>query len=434
MIQKSLFRSIAAEKPLAEDLKPGSMQEFVGQKHLFSQSRILTDILNKKKLPSLVLWGPPGTGKTSLSRILKAALSLPSFEIQATAFSTKDIKKLGDTARERFQSGGSRTLVFIDEIHRLNKAQQDTLLGYVEEGSFLLIGATTENPSFELNSALLSRVHVLCFQKHDKDSLAAIYIRGKNNGRIKVSLSEAALEALCSRADGDARFFLNQLEIIQDSHDKDEVLNLEELEELLTTRLAYHDKNRDQHYDLISAFHKALRASDTQGALYYLQRMLQGGEDRRFIIRRMIRFASEDIGLADPQALIQANAAREAFDFVGMPEGDLAIYQAVVYLASAPKSNAIYQAQKKTAELVQKTGQIPIPLHLRNPATKFMGEQGYGKNYQYDHDAPYHITGQNCLPHEITVEELYSPGELGFEKEIRKRLEFIEKIRLRRKN
>ena len=264
MIQKSLIRSRVAEKPLSEDLKPVSMLEFVGQKHLFSQSRILTDILHKKKLPSLILWGPPGTGKTSLSRILKATLELPSFEIQATAFSTRDLKKLGDAARERFQSGNSRTLLFIDEIHRLNKAQQDTLLGYVEEGSFLLIGATTENPSFELNSALLSRVHVLCFKKHDKQSLAAIYQRGRENGRIKVTLDETALEALCSQADGDARFFLNQLEIIQDGYQSKQVLDVDALEDLLTTKLLYHDKNRDQHYDLISAFHKALRASDTQ--------------------------------------------------------------------------------------------------------------------------------------------------------------------------
>jgi len=434
MLQKSLFSSGTIEKPLAEELKPDCLDDFLGQEHLFSQSRILTDILGKRRLPSLVLWGPPGTGKTSLSRILKTVLSLPSHEIQATAFSTRDLKKLGDTARERFQSGGSRTLLFIDEIHRLNKAQQDTLLGYVEEGSFLLIGATTENPSFELNSALLSRVHVLCFQKHNAQSLAGIYQRGKREGKIGVTLSDEALQALCSRADGDARFFLNQLEVLQHGYEKDSPVPLEELDQFLTARLSYHDKDRDQHYDLISAFHKALRASDTQASLYFLERMIQGGEDRRFILRRMIRFASEDVGLADPQALVQCNAAREAFDFIGIPEGDLAIYQAAIYLSTAPKSNSVYQAQNQTAARIRETGQIPIPLHLRNPVTRLMKEQGYGKNYQYDHNSPYHITGQDCLPEELQGEEYYQPGELGFEKEVRKRMDFIDKIRSRRKD
>ncbi len=409
------------------------MEEFVGQSHLFSSSRILLDVLAKKRLPSLVLWGPPGTGKTSLSRILKHVLELPSKEIQATAFSTRELKKLGDLARERFQAGGARTLLFIDEIHRLNKAQQDTLLGYVEEGSFLLIGATTENPSFELNSALLSRVHVLTFQKHQIESLATIYQRGKDAGRIRVTLTEEALNALCSRADGDARFFLNQLEILQEGFLEDRSVELEDLGQYLTARLSYHDKDRDQHYDLISAFHKALRASDTQGALYYLERMLQGGEDRRFILRRIIRFASEDIGLADPQALVQSIAARDAFDFIGIPEGDLALYQATVYLASAPKSNAIYEAQKLLSARVQETGQIPIPLHLRNPVTRFMKDQGYGKDYQYDHKAKYHISGQNCLPEELGDTEFYQPGELGFEKEVRKRMDFVQKIGSTRK-
>jgi len=432
--QKSLFQALGQRKiPLAEDLKPENLSAYVGQEHLFSDSGVLKDLLNQKRLPSLILWGPPGCGKTSLARLLADALNLPRKEISATSFSSKELKKLGEEARSMFQAMGKRTFVFVDEVHRLNKGQQDTLLPFLEDGSFLFLGATTENPSFEINAALLSRVHLLVLTKHDRDSLKKIYKGGRQRGKINLELEEAALEALALRSDGDARFFLNQIELLEEGSLGSTAMSVESLESLLPVKLHFHDKDRDQHYDLISAFHKALRASDTQASLYFLERMLQAGEDRRFILRRMIRFASEDIGLADPQALVQSLSAQQAFDFIGIPEGDLCLYQAVAYLATAPKSNSIYTAQKKASATVRETGQLSVPMHLRNPVTKLMKSQGYGKGYQYDHDAPFHISGQNCLPREISEVVFFKPGNLGFEKDLKKRMEFIEARRGKKK-
>ncbi len=432
--QKSLFQALGQRKiPLAEDLKPENLSAYVGQEHLFSDSGVLKDLLNQKRLPSLILWGPPGCGKTSLARLLADALNLPRKEISATSFSSKELKKLGEEARSMFQAMGKRTFVFVDEVHRLNKGQQDTLLPFLEDGSFLFLGATTENPSFEINAALLSRVHLLVLTKHDRDSLKKIYKGGRQRGKINLELEEAALEALALRSDGDARFFLNQIELLEEGSLGSTAMSVESLESLLPVKLHFHDKDRDQHYDLISAFHKALRASDTQASLYFLERMLQAGEDRRFILRRMIRFASEDIGLAAPQALVQSLSAQQAFDFIGIPEGDLWLYQAVAYLATAPKSNSIYTAQKKASATVRETGQLSVPMHLRNPVTKLMKSQGYGKGYQYDHDAPFHISGQNCLPREISEVVFFKPGNLGFEKDLKKRMEFIEARRGKKK-
>jgi putative ATPase len=428
--QKSLFEALGKRVlPLAEDLKPAKLSAYVGQGHLFSESGVLNDLLSQKRLPSLILWGPPGCGKTSLARLLAQGLDFPQREISATSFSSKELKKLGEEARASFQAMGKRFFIFVDEVHRLNKGQQDTLLPFLEDGSFLFVGATTENPSFEINAALLSRVHLLVLKKHDKDSLKRIYEIGRQSSKIHLKFEDAALDALALRSDGDARFFLNQIELLEENHSGAGGISLECLESKLPIKLHFHDKDRDQHYDLISAFHKALRASDTQAGLYYLERMLQAGEDRRFILRRMIRFASEDIGLADPQALVQTLSAQQAFDFIGIPEGDLSLYQATAYLATAPKSNAVYLAQKKVSALVSESGQLDIPLHLRNPVTKLMRSQGYGRGYQYDHDAPFHIAGQSCLPQEISKKIFFEPGDLGFEKDLKRRMEFIEKRR-----
>lgn len=431
MRQKSLFESKnSPPKPLAERLKPQGLSDFLGQKHLFSKNSIFLDLLNKKKLPSLLFWGPPGCGKTSLARIIVRDLKMDSIEVSATSCGAKILKELGEKATIQFQNFAKKTLLFVDEIHRFNKSQQDVLLPYVESGAFLLIGATTENPSFEINGALLSRVHVLEFTKHNQFFLKEIYKKGIDSKEISIRFDEDAFDALVNLSDGDARFFLNQIELLQTSDLFHETLiSLSDLEKHLPKKLFLHDKDKDQHYDLISAFHKSLRGSDVQASLYYLERMIQGGEDRKFILRRMIRFASEDIGLADPNALQQAISALHAFETIGSPEGDLCIYQAVSYLACAPKSNSIYLAEKMLRSIVKETGQLAIPKHLRNPVTKLMKQMDYGKGYIYDHNAPFHYSGQSFLPQELNNSIFYEPGNLGFEKEIQKRQDFFKKIK-----
>lgn len=429
MRQKSLFESKSAPpKPLAERLKPQNLSDFLGQEHLFSKDSIFLDLLNKKRLPSLLFWGPPGCGKTSLARIIVRDLKMDSIEVSATTCGAKVLKELGEKATLQFQNFAKKTLLFVDEIHRFNKSQQDVLLPYVESGAFLLIGATTENPSFEINGALLSRVHVLEFTKHKQEFLKQIFNRGSISQDIFINFENEAFEALVNLCDGDARFFLNQIELLQNSDlFTDTSISLDDLEKHLPKKLFLHDKDKDQHYDLISAFHKSLRGSDVQASLYYLERMIQGGEDRKFILRRMIRFASEDIGLADPAALQQAISALHAFQTIGSPEGDLCIYQAVAYLATAPKSNSVYMAEKTLRAIVRESGQLDIPKHLRNPVTKLMKDMDYGKGYIYDHNAPYHFSGQTFLPDELSKQVFYEPGTLGFEKEIQKRQEFFNK-------
>ncbi|MCO4781191.1 MAG: replication-associated recombination protein A [Candidatus Cloacimonetes bacterium] len=429
MRQKSLFESKSTpSKPLAEKLKPQSLDDFLGQQHLFDSNSIFLDLFHKKRLPSLLFWGPPGCGKTSLARIIVRDLKMDSIEVSATTCGAKTLKELGEKASLQFQNFAKKTLLFVDEIHRFNKSQQDVLLPYVESGAFLLIGATTENPSFEINGALLSRVHVLEFTKHNHHFLKQIFERGRKSNDIYITFEDSALNALINLCDGDARFFLNQIELLQSSDlfvKKD--ISIKDLESHLPKKLFLHDKDKDQHYDLISAFHKSLRGSDVQASLYYLERMIQGGEDRKFILRRMIRFASEDIGLADPSALQQTISALHAFQTIGSPEGDLCIYQAVAYLANAPKSNSIYMAEKNLKSIVKETGQLSIPKHLRNPVTKLMKQMDYGKGYIYDHNAPYHYSGQSFLPSELKDSSFYKPGDLGFEKEIQKRQDFFKK-------
>lgn len=419
-----------SRKPLAEKLKPQELDDFFGQAHLLRNGGLLQKLFEMEKLPSILLWGPPGSGKTSLARIIMRRFALRATELSATSTGTKEIKALGEQTRTAFGAQNNRLILFIDEIHRFNRGQQDVLLPFVEDGTFLLIGATTENPSFEINSPLLSRMHVLRLQGHNEESLRQIFVSGRKRGLIELELAEEALGALCTACDGDARFFLNQIELLQNSGlFTDKTIDRQMLVDFLPDKIPYYDKNKEQHYDLISAFHKSLRASDVQAALYYLERMLGSGEDRRFILRRMIRCASEDVGLAEPQAMLQCVAALSAFELLGIPEGDLSIVQAAVYLATAPKSNSLYLAAKAVQKEIKETGAVEVPLFLRNSQSRLMSDFGYARGYVYDHDHKWHYSGQECLPQGLKKNEFYQPGELGFEKEIRKRLDFFAKLR-----
>ncbi len=410
-------------RPLPERLRPDNLDDFQWPEG--AGSRLVRERLAQGKAPpSLILWGLPGTGKTTLARLILKTLKITSKEVSAVSSGAKELKQLGEDARKLLHSTQKPLLLFVDEIHRFNRAQQDVLLPFVEEGSLLLIGATTENPSFELNAALLSRVSVISFPPHTQESLTGLYKRAHREKKLLVSLNEEALNALANASNGDARWFLHQLDQL---HSTEEV-DLEILQEQLPEKLHFHDKDRDQHYDLISALHKSVRSSDVQGSLYWLARMLEAGEDRRFLLRRIIRMATEDVGLADPQAVGICTQALQGFELLGSPEGDLLIYQATAYVAACPKSNSIYLAAKKLRSVCKQTGQLPVPMKYRNAVTRFMEKQGYGEGYVYDHDVKYHCVGQSTLPQALAASRFYEPGELGFEREMKKRLEFWQKL------
>ena len=416
--------------PLADRLRPRALDEVVGQDHLTGPEGAIGRMVSAGRLSSIILWGPPGTGKTTIARLLADAVGLRFAAISAVFSGVADLKKVFAEAREHARMG-TRTLLFVDEIHRFNRAQQDGFLPYVEDGTVILVGATTENPSFELNAALLSRAQVLILNRLDATALGALFDRAEIEEGRPLPLTTAAREALIASADGDGRFLLNQAETLF-SIDLREPLDPAGLAALLHRRVAVYDKDREGHYNLISALHKSLRGSDPQASLYYLARMLVAGEQPLYLLRRMVRFASEDIGLADPQALVQCLAAKDAYDFLGSPEGELAIAQACLYLATAPKSNAAYVAQKAAWRSAKETGSLMPPKNILNAPTRLMKDIGYGKNYAYDHDTDEGFSGDNYWPEEMAPQDFYTPSPRGFEARIAERLAYWDRLRAER--
>ena len=415
------------DAPLADRLRPRQLADIVGQDHLVGAEGTIGRMIAAGKLSSIILWGPPGTGKTSLARLLADQTDLHFKAISAVFSGVADLKKVFAEADMRFQSGKA-TLLFVDEIHRFNRSQQDSFLPYVERGTVVLVGATTENPSFELNAALLSRAQVLILNRLDAVALGQLLDKAEKLEAKPLPLTSDAREALIASADGDGRFLLNQAETLFSLNITDP-LDPPQLAKILHRRMAVYDKDREGHYNLISALHKALRGSDPQASLYYLARMLVAGEQPLFLLRRIVRFASEDIGLADPQALVQALAAKQAYEFLGSPEGELAIVQACLYCATAPKSNAAYKAQKAAWKSAKNTGSLMPPQNILNAPTSLMKDIGYGKGYSYDHETDDGFSGDNYWPEEMEAETYYQPVDRGFEHKIRERLEYWENLR-----
>ncbi len=425
-------KPLDANAPLADRLRPRTLEEVVGQEHLTGPAGAIGRQVTAGKLSSLILWGPPGTGKTTIARLLADAVGLRFLAISAVFSGVADLKKAFAEAREHARMG-HRTLLFVDEIHRFNRAQQDGFLPYVEDGTVTLVGATTENPSFELNAALLSRAQVLILNRLDANALETLLARGEDLEGRALPLDPDARAALVASADGDGRFLLNQAETLF-SVDLPAPLDPAGLSALLHRRVAVYDKDREGHYNLISALHKAMRGSDPQASLYYLARMLTAGEEPLYVLRRIVRFASEDIGLADPQALIQCLAAKDAYEFLGSPEGELAIAQACLYCATAPKSNAAYKAQKAAWRSAKETGSLMPPKNILNAPTKLMKQIGYGKDYGYDHDSDEGFSGDNYWPEEMRPETYYTPVERGFEKRIAERLAYWGELREKKRS
>jgi putative ATPase len=417
----------SAGAPLADRLRPKSLDEVVGQEHLTGSDGAIGRMVAAGRLASTILWGPPGTGKTSIARLLADAVGMRFVNISAVFSGVADLKKVFAEARTAARAG-QQTLLFVDEIHRFNRAQQDGFLPYVEDGTVTLVGATTENPSFELNAALLSRCQVLILRRLDHDALGELIHRAEALEERKLPLTPEAREALIASADGDGRFVLNQVETLF-SIEIAEPLGPAELSDLLHRRVPVYDKDREGHYNLISALHKTIRGSDPQAALYYLARMLVAGEEPLYVLRRLTRAAVEDIGMADPQALVQCLAAKEMYDFLGSPEGEIGIVQACLYLATAPKSNATYAAQKKAWRSAGETGSLTPPMHILNAPTKLMKNVGYGKGYAYDHDADEAFSGQDYWPEEMESQTFYEPTDRGFEARVKERLDYWEQRR-----
>jgi len=416
-----------ANAPLADRLRPKSLDEIVGQEHLTGPDGAIGRMVAAGRLASMILWGPPGTGKTSIARLLADAVGLRFVAVSAVFSGVADLKKIFAEARTAARAG-RQTLLFVDEIHRFNRAQQDGFLPYVEDGTVTLVGATTENPSFEINAALLSRCQVLILRRLDHAALEELLRRAETIEQRPLPLTAEAREALIASADGDGRFLLNQVETLY-SIDLDQPLDSAALSELLHRRMPVYDKDREGHYNLISALHKSIRGSDPQAALYYLARMLVAGEEPLYLLRRLTRAAVEDIGLADPNALLQCLAAKEMYDFLGSPEGEIGLVQACLYLATAPKSNAAYTAQKAAWRSAKETGSLMPPMHILNAPTKLMKNVGYGKGYAYDHNADEGFSGQDYWPEEMEAQSFYQPTDRGFEARVKERLDYWQQRR-----
>ena len=415
-------------RPLADKLRPQKLADVVGQDHLLGPDGALTRMLATRSLGSLVFWGPPGTGKTTVARLLAQETDLHFEQISAIFTGVADLKKVFEQSRARRESGQG-TLLFVDEIHRFNRAQQDSFLPVMEDGTIVLVGATTENPSFELNAPLLSRARVLVFRSLDTDAIGKLLARAEEIEGKTLPLDDNARASLIRMADGDGRASLTLAEEIWRAARSDECFDEAALQEIVQRRAPIYDKSQDGHYNLISALHKSVRGSDPDAALYYLARMFDAGEDPLYIARRVVRMAVEDIGLADPQALVICNAAKDAYDFLGSPEGELAIAQAVIYVATAPKSNAAYKAYGAAMRTAKQHGSLVPPKHILNAPTQLMKGEGYGRGYAYDHDTAEAFSGQNYFPDALPRQTFYNPPERGFEREIRKRLDYWAKIR-----
>ena len=424
-------RQLQHEAPLAARMRPRNFDEFVGQEHIVGEGRVLRKSIEADQVPSIIFWGPPGSGKTTLAYIIASVTRSHFSPISAVAAGVADLRRIVDEARERRGLYQQRTILFIDELHRFNKAQQDAILPYVENGTITLIGATTENPSFEVISPLLSRCRVFTLDALSEEQVRliveqALQDKERGLGNMKVALDGDAFDFLLVMSNGDARVALNALELAASttpaSKDGKRHIKLGDIEDALQRRALLYDKAGEEHYNIISALHKSLRDSDPDAALYWMGRMLEAGEDPLYIARRLVRFASEDVGMADPQALVIATSAQQAVHFIGMPEGNLALAQAVVYLATAPKSNALYKAYTRVQQDVEKTRNEPVPLHLRNPVTGLMRRVGYGKGYKYAHDFPGHFVEQQHLPDSLEGKKYYQPSDQGFERDIEGRL------------
>ena len=431
MFEQQYEEQVEREAPLATRLRPTAFDDFVGQEHLVGKGHVLRKAIDTGQLPSFILWGPPGSGKTTLANIIANSTDSHFSPISAVNAGVNDLRRIIEEAKERRKVTQQRTILFIDEIHRFNKAQQDAVLPFVEDGTVTLIGATTENPSFEVISPLLSRCQVLTLNPLTESEIHIIILRAlkdmlKGLGALKVELDEDALNHLIVMSNSDARVALNALELAAmttpPSADGRRYISLPTIEDAIQHPALRYDKEGEQHYDLISALHKSMRGSDPNASLYWLARMLEGGEDPLYIARRLVRFASEDVGMADPQALVVAMAAQQAVHFIGMPEGNLALAEAAVYLATAPKSNSLYEAYSKIEEEIKQGSGESAPLHLRNPVTPLMKDVGYGKDYKYAHDYPGHFVQQQNLPDSLKGRQFYTPGDQGYEKEVGARL------------